>query len=152
MKTSNFTCLLLTVLLSCADKQLESDPLLVQRLQEEVISGDSIIDLSRVTEFSWDSLLILTPYTELARIERELSIDLSLIKPSPIEFNDGINQLVFFDKGLPIKMIEYPRYPGDFADGKHKVEFIKREKALFEVVITDEKTSDGKDWIQLRRE
>lgn len=138
------------VLLSCSPgEKLENDPLLVQQIQKQVKSGQPILNLSQLTEFSWDSLLILTPYSQVDSIERRLTTDLSKIKPSSIEFNDRINQLIFFNKGIPIKMIEYPRYPGDFAD--NKIEFIRRNDAVFDIVVTDQKSIDGNGWIELRK-
>lgn len=46
-------------------------------------------------------------------------------------------------------MIEYPRYPGDFAD--NKIEFIRRNDAVFDIVVTDQKSIDGNGWIELRK-
>ncbi len=153
MKTIEFKNLILIVLLiSCSgNKKLESDPILVQRLQRQVKSGQPILNLGQLTEFQWDSLLILTPYSQVDIIEKRLSIDLSKIKPSKIEFNDGINQLIFFHNGFAVKMIEYPRYPGDFDNEQNRIKFIRKDQATFDIIITDKKASDGRDWIELKK-
>jgi hypothetical protein len=121
----------------------------VTKLQKRVKSGEPLLNISESTDFGWDSLLILTPYSQPENIEQRFKIDLSKTKHSNIEMRDDINQLIFFGGGKPVRMIEYPRYPGDFAD--NKVEFVKRNDAIFEVLVTNEKTSDGNKWIKLKR-
>jgi hypothetical protein len=152
MKALDLRYLTLIMLFSCGgDKQLQSDEMLIKQIQKQARSGEAILNLTDLTDFQWDRLLILTPYTQVDSIEKYLSTDLSKIKPSKIEFSDHINQLIFFSKGLAVKMIEYPRYPGNFDNEQHRIEFIRREEATFDIIITDEKTSDGKDWIEFKK-
>lgn len=131
-----------------ADK-LNSDNELVTKIQKEVTSGQASLDLGKITDFEWDSLLILTPYTRPNDIEVQFNIDLSLTKHSMIEHLDHINQLIFFSNGTPTKMVEYPRYPGDFV--VDKIKFIPKDSAVFDIVVTEQKTDSGNSWIRLLR-
>ena len=67
---------------SCGQgERLNTDTGLERKIEEEVTSGQNILDLGRITNRDWDSLLILTPYTTLTRwksnwelVSRERSI------------------------------------------------------------------------------
>ena len=149
-----FDYLLLTgtlfIIGSCgqADK-LNSDSELVTKMQKEVTSGQASLDLGKLTDFEWDSLLILTPYSNTNDIEGQFNIDLSLTKHSGIEHRDDISQLIFFSHGTPTKMVEYPRYPGDFVDDK--IKFILRDSAVFDILVTEKKTVSDDNWIRLTK-
>jgi len=136
-------------LFSCGQSErLNTDSELDEKIKEVVTSGQRTLDLRKLTDFEWDSLLILTPYVNSDKIEEEFKINLSRTKHSGIESRDDINQLIFFDNGEPVDMVECPRHPGDFS--KNKVEFIKRDNAVFDIIITTQKTAGGDDWIELR--
>ncbi len=145
------TLLFLVALTICSCGQNESlytDKDLEDKIKRVVTSGDSILDLSAVADFDWDSLLIITPYANFDDTEENLNIDLSSTEHVNIESRDDINQLIFYLNNEPIKMVEYPRVPGDFSD--NKIEFISRDSAKFDIIKpTDKRTRE--DWLKLKR-
>lgn len=147
-----FTYLLFTITLticSCGQKdQIYSDKDLEEKIKNSVTSGDKILDFAIVADFEWDSLLIITPYANFGDTEENLDIDLQQTKHVNIESRDDINQLIFYKGKYPIRMVEYPRYPGDFAN--NKIQFISRDSAKFDIVVTIAKET-GADWITLER-
>ena len=134
---------------SCRQKeQLITDRELEEKIRNGVTSGDKILDLGVIADFSWDSLLIITPYANFDDTEKNFNIDLSRTEHVNIESRDDINQLIFYDKGEPARMVEYPRIPGDFAG--NEIKFIKRDSAKFDIALpTDIRTR--KDFVTLRR-
>jgi hypothetical protein len=147
-----FTYLLLTVTLticSCGQRdQIYSDKDLEEKIKKSVTSGDKVLDLAIVADFDWDSLLIITPYANFDDTEENLGIDLGQTEHVNIESRDDINQLIFYKGREPVRMVEYPRYPGDFAN--NKIRFIERDSAKFNIVVTIAKET-GSDWITLER-
>lgn len=137
-------------LFSCTQSEkLYTDAALEEKIKERVTSGQKTLDLKSLTDFDWDSLLILTPYIYPDKIEEQFGINLSRTKHTGIESRDDINQLIFFNQGGPIYMVEYPRHPGDFSI--NKIEFIQRDSAVFDIIVTTQKTVGGDDWIELRK-
>jgi hypothetical protein len=130
--------------------RLNSDKELEAKIKKGVTSGQKTLDLGKIANFNWDSLLILTPYVNSDRIEKQFRINLWQTKHSGIDTRDDINQLIFFANDELVKMVEYPRYPGDFS--KNKIEFIQRDKAIFEIIITTQKTAEGNYWIELKKQ
>jgi len=129
---------------------LKSDNELKEIIKEKVLSGQESLDLKTLTDFQWDSLIILTPYENYDEIENQYNIDLSQVMHSNIESRDDISQLIFFREGRAIRMVEYPRFPGDFST--NNVEFIERDSAIFDIVHTKEKTVNGDVWVKLRKQ
>jgi hypothetical protein len=148
-----FTNIILTLTLlavsSCGQKEkLYADEELKDKIEKTVTSGQKILDLGVVADFDWDSLLIITPYANFDDTEENLHIDLSRTEHVNMDSRDDISQLIFYHNGEPTKMVEYPRYPGDFAF--NKIEFTERDSAKFDIIVTiAEKT--GADWITLEK-
>ena len=137
-----------TTVVACKQEtRLKADNELKKSIEKKIISQQSSVDLTKLTDFEWDSLLILTPYLNYKQIEDQFAINLSQIKHSNIESRDDISQVIFFKDRKPVRMVEYPRYPGDFS--ANKVEFIERDSAVFDIVLTREKTLGGKNRINL---
>jgi len=136
------------ILLLC--KEITSDQQIESNLKSKILSGDKELVMSELTNFKWDSLLILTPYSRPDKIEDQFHVDLSSVKHSEIEHSDSFNQLIFLYQGKVVNMVEHDRYPGDFS--KNEIEMIARSKAAFSINLTEEKTTDGKQWIEIIRE
>jgi len=151
MKFNHLILLVFSVVFSSCgqDDRLKTDAELVEKITEVVASGQRTLDLGEIADFNWDSLLILTPYLIPDEVEQQFRINLSRTRHSMIESRDDINQLIFFNKGGPINMVEYPRYRGDFS--KNKIKFIRREDAIFDIIVTTQKSSRGDDWIELTK-
>ena len=63
--------------------------------------AESIIDLSKITTFSWDTLYIFPPYTPSDTLDRTLGE--KWLGPTNIEDSDGIVLLVFTDNGKVVQ-------------------------------------------------
>jgi hypothetical protein len=149
MRFTNLTILTLLVISSCGQKELlNTDKKIENRIKSSVTSGLKTLDLKTITDFTWDSLLIITPYANYDNIEKDLNIDLSKIKHTSIESRDDVNQLIFYYNGEPFKMIEYPRQHGDIAN--NKIEFIYKDSATFDIIVTSTKETST-DWVELKR-
>ena len=135
---SNFGCKNIS---SNPDKKLEI------AIHEIIKSDTKVLDLNKVTDFEWDTLLILHPYSTLHQVEKKLNIDLSQIKQTAIESRDDISVLIFYHNRKITKIVEYPRYPGDFAE--NKIEFIPRKQAIFNVITTTQRNLGGDIYIKL---
>ena len=119
-------------------------------LKKEIISGKEIIRFENIMKFEWESIIILTPYSWAEQVGKENKIDLTSIEHFGIKSRDDINLIVFLKNNKPTRVIEYPRYPGDFSD--NKIEIIEKSKANFKVKVTKETTVSGKQWIRLVKE
>jgi hypothetical protein len=119
-------------------------------LKKEIISGKEMIRFENIMKFEWESLIILTPYSWAEQVGKENKIDLTSIEHFGIKSRDDINLIVFLKNSKPIRVIEYPRYPGDFSN--NKIEIIEKSKANFNVELTKETTINGKQWIRLVKE
>ena len=149
MKFNKIILILLAIgFVACGqENRLEADSELRKDIEETVTSGQKFLDIEKLTDFQWDSLIILTPYVNYHKIEDQYHINLSAVKHSDIQLRDDISQLIFFRDSEPVRMVEYPRFPGDFSN--NNVEFIKRDSAIFDIVETREKTLAGNNRIEL---
>ena len=119
-------------------------------LKKEIISGKEIIRFENITQFEWESLIILTPYSVVEKVEKENKIDLNSIEHFGIDTRDDINLIIFLKNNEPTRAIEYPRYLGDFSN--NKIEIIEKSKANFKVELAKETKVNGKQWIRLVKE
>ena len=134
--------LLVALLLSCRqNEKVRSDRVFEDLIKQNVLSGQPILNLDSIAQFEWDSIIILTPYANPADISEQFKIDLSKIATTNIESRDDINVLIFVDDGNLVRVVEYPRYPGDFA--KNDIEFIKRSDARFRITVTHPRSTRG---------
>lgn len=64
--------MILTILILSCNQKLESDQFLENSIREKVLSGDKTIDLNEIADFNWDSLIILTPYSNPEILRKNL--------------------------------------------------------------------------------
>ena len=147
MKIRLLIILTIWVLQSCAD--LTSDERLEFKIKESVISDKKELNFKDLTDFEWDSLLVLTPYTESKRIGEKFQIDLAKVEHVGMESRDDIVLLVFLLDKKVIRTVEYPRCPGEFI--QQEIDFIPKDKAIFKKVVTDRLNSRGDKSIELIR-
>ena len=144
----SFLCF--TFFLSC--KKIQSDKILEHKIKAIVTENtDSVLDLESITDFDWDNVLILGPYSNPETVERNLGIDLSSIMHTGIEIRDDINQLVFLKKNAIVRMVEYPRYPaGDFiVNTNTNLLLTPKSRSKFKIETTNDKSAEGNNWIVL---
>ena len=53
--------------------QLENDEKLAEKIKMELNSKNKTVDFHEITDFDWDSLIILGPYTTIENVEEELN-------------------------------------------------------------------------------
>jgi hypothetical protein len=130
MKKVVVSLLLIMNLISCQSlSQLNSDKELTKTIETKIKDNPMKIDLTKIDNLDYDKLLILEPYSNIEKTEKELNIDLSNISENQIHSSDGINLLVFLKNNESVKISELSRTNGDFED--YKV-VINRENTLFE--------------------
>ena len=110
MKFNKIILILLAIgFVACGqENRLEADSELRKDIEETVTSGQKFLDIEKLTDFQWDSLIILTPYVNYHKIEDQYHINLSTVKHSDIELRDDISQLIFLRDGEPVRMVESP--------------------------------------------
>lgn len=130
MKKIVLLLLLIMNLLSCQYlSQLNSDKELTKTIETKIKDNPMKIDLTKINNLDYDKLLILEPYSNIEKTQKELNIDLSNISENQINSSDGINLLVFMKNKKSVKISELSRTNGDFED--YKV-VINKENTLFE--------------------
>jgi hypothetical protein len=130
MKKVALLLLLIMNLISCQYlSQLNSDNELTKTIETKIKDNPMKIDLTKIDNLDYDKLLILEPYSNIEKTQKELNIDLSNISENQIHSSDGINLLVFLKNKKSVKISELSRTNGDFED--YKV-VINKENALFE--------------------
>lgn len=130
MKKKVLLLLLIMNLLSCQYlSQLNSDKELTKTIETKIKDNPMKIDLTKINNLDYDKLLILEPYSNIEKTQKELNIDLSNISENQINSSDGINLLVFMKNKKSVKISELSRTNGDFED--YKV-VINKENTLFE--------------------
>ena len=141
------------LLSSCDQKEsnkISNDKAHLELLKKEIVSGKEIIRFESIMKFDWGSVIILTPYSSPEQVGNENNIDLTSIEHFTIINRDDINLIVFLKNKKPIRVIEYPRYPGDFS--KNNIEIIEKSKANFKIELPKGITANGKQWIILMKE
>lgn len=119
-------------------------------LMKEIVSGKEIIRFESFAKFDWDSLMILTPYTCIDKIEEKHNINLKPVAHFGIKNRDDINLIVFLKNKKSIHAIEFPIHLGDFS--KNKIELIKKSKANYKMILSKEQTTNGKPLTRLIKE
>lgn len=119
---------LLFVGISCqniSDKHLENE------IQTEIQETKSI-NFSNYTDFQWDSVILLPPYTSIENLEREQNLDLSPLNTN-IETLDSFYLLVFLKNKKAVKSVEIDRNLGEF-DVKYTRLIPKNEKMIWKIL------------------
>jgi hypothetical protein len=73
-----------------------------------------VVDLSKVTTFSWDRVYIFGPYTERSKIAAVAGKSWQDSCFTTIEFSDGMALLLFIRDKQVVDCIEFPENEGDF--------------------------------------
>ncbi|MFV8345585.1 hypothetical protein [Flavobacterium sp. ZB4P13] len=139
MKTKIFLLLLIFNFASCNYLfQLKSDNNLTKLLEKEINSNPEKIKFVKITDFEWDTLLILEPYSWIEKHEKSLNVDMSNIRENGIRLSDSFNLLVFIKDGKSVKISQLSRANGDFNDyeiliPKAKAIFVKDQKRLLKL-------------------
>ena len=89
--------------------QLENDINLAEKIETELNSKNNKVDLAKATDFEWDSLIILGPYSQVEKIEEEFNLNLSNIRQNGIKYSDYYDLVVFLKDKKSVKIVELKR-------------------------------------------
>lgn len=106
--------------------QLKADKELGRKIKKEFILEKDSVHLSKLTEFDWDSIITLGPYSNIKAIEKELNIDLSNIRFNGIRHTDFYSLLVFLNKNKCVKIVELKTTRLNYQS-----RILKRENSVF---------------------
>jgi hypothetical protein len=100
-------CILFSSILSCQYIfQLENDENLNKKILKDLYADRGISDFSKITDFEWDSLIILGPYSLIDRVETELNLNLTNIRQNGIRYSDFYELIVFLKNKKSVKIVE----------------------------------------------
>ena len=124
--------LIVSVVLTRGEETYAVDNLLAEALSREVATAEQNnrrVDVSRITDFEWDTLLLVAEDTPRARLEQELGA----------EFRGNLNYdvesgelFVFLRDGELVRFADY-RGRGRFAGVEKPIARLTPEQAVFEV-------------------
>ena len=105
--------------------QLKNDEKLAEKIEKELNSENGAIDFAKMTDFDWDSLIILGPYTTIENIEKEFNLNLANIRQNGIHYSDYYDLVVFIKDKKSVKIVELKRA----INSQRKI--IKKEESKF---------------------
>lgn len=95
-------------LISCQDSQLEADQALQEKVENEIRNG-SKINFAELTDFEWDQMITLGPYSQVDKIADSLHLDLRNIRNNGIRHSDYYTLVVFLNNKKSVRIIEPPK-------------------------------------------
>lgn len=122
-----FLIFLLFVGISCSNV---SDKKLEREINSEIKKTNSL-NFSNYKDFQWDSVILLPPYTNIERVEKENDLDLSGVSKD-IEILDTFKILVFLKDRKIVKYVEINSVLGGF-DAKYEVIIPKNDTLIWKL-------------------
>ncbi|MFD2517731.1 hypothetical protein [Salinimicrobium flavum] len=95
-------------LISCQDSQLEADQALQEKVENEIRNG-SKVNFAELTDFEWDQMITLGPYSQVDKIADSLHLDLRNIRSNGISHSDYYTLVVFLNNKKSVRIIEPPK-------------------------------------------
>lgn len=134
--------------------ELKSDTLLESKfaiLTNKVLTDSATLNfrLDTLTNFSWDSVFILTPYYPIENMEKNMKIDLADLKKTRIVSDEVSNVLAFIKDGELINFVDLPRDKGDFRNIPSNIIFTK-DNCIFELKMTNFKNGSGQQIVEAK--
>jgi len=105
--------------------QLKNDEKLAEEIEKELSSENGAIDFAKMTDFDWDSLIILGPYTTIENIEKEFDLNLANIRQNGIHYSDYYDLVVFIKDKKSVKIVELKRAINS------QLKIVKKEESKF---------------------
>lgn len=119
------TAILLFTLIAC---KLQNDKALSDKIYNDIKTSKQL-DLKKISDFEWDAILILEPYSDPEKIGKEINVDLSNINDD-IKSSDDYNLLIFLKDKEAVKTCEVKT---EFSFNKIYGAVIPREMAEFKL-------------------
>lgn len=120
---------------TCATNEpyLKEDLITQEKLKEVIkrlrATDTTYIDLKTLTQFDWDKLTILTPYTDVDSIDALLGFHWPQSRKLGIDETESYNVLIFSKGDSVISWFKFNRSNGDFA--KVKSHSFMKSTAIF---------------------
>ncbi len=86
------------------------------RLEEQIEAEAEIIDLVDLTDFDWELMYIIAPYTRKPTLDRILGFSWDGFRRSNIEMRDNITLLLFTKKDKVVFSVDFYRSKCDFSN------------------------------------
>lgn len=102
----------------------------------------TLFSLNTITNFAWDSVLIITPYTPIEFLERESNLNLEPLHGSRVTITEGLNVLVFITSGKLVSFAELGALYGTF-DYYDSTRYYLPSTANFQMVRTGKEFTNG---------
>jgi len=145
-------CIVLLGFLLSSCRKISADHHTENLLKDQVSKNiGGTLEFGKITNFKWNRMLILRPYTNISWVEKDLAINLEAIEHSGINHRDDINQIVFFDGDRAVSNIEFPRIDGDFKRILKPV-FYTKEEAVFSIVANSGHSANKRLLLLLKKE
>ena len=151
---------LINFVLSCKFDQeyqgkIKIDFNLEKRLEDltDKVINDSIkitFQFDTLTTYSWDTLIIITPYCPIVKIEKDNKLDLRALKNTMIISDEVTNVLAFIKKGVLFSYVDLPRDKGDFANTINNYQIFNKNNCIFEMEQTDIKFESGRTLVKVK--
>jgi hypothetical protein len=134
-------------LFSKSDKNIENkfDDLVSLALND---TNNIEIRLDTLTNFKWDSVLIITPYTDLNKLGIKTGIDFKELNNSALNVNEMSNVLAFISNNELIRFCELPNDKGYF-DHYESIKYYTPKNAIFEIVKTNKRFTSGRNIVKV---
>jgi hypothetical protein len=91
-------------LLSC-DSQLEVDQVLQEKVENE-LKNKSRVNFAVLTDFEWDQMTTLGPYSDVEKMADSLELDLRNIRNNGIQHSDYYTLVIFLNHKKSVRIIE----------------------------------------------
>ena len=115
-----YLSVIISLIVAACGREVEEDIVTKERIGEiaDKVLKDSVaipFSLDSLTSYTWEEVFIITPYTQLDKVEHITRADLSSIEKTGIEFDDGKNVIAFINNGKLVSYVDLSRGSGDFA-------------------------------------
>ena len=150
--------LFITVLASCQSRDnstyLNSNAELekaFQKLSEQVLTDSNRVTfrLDSLTNFEWDSVLVLTPYTPIKDLEKSTELNLAELYNTKITVTEGSNVLAFINHKNLVNFVDLSALYGNF-DHYDSIRYYIPSTAVFEMELTDQKFVGGQRIVKVK--
>lgn len=105
--------------------------------------NEVIIKFEKSTDFDWDKLYIITPYTNIEEYAQQKNIEGVRLINTDINTNDSDHLLVFISDKEIVSYLHYPREKGDFDTPRKKG--YTPDQAVFEV----KESQQDSGWLEM---
>ncbi len=128
---------ILLIILACSPESRLAPPVAVSSgLEAAANSRVSAVDLSTLTDFPWDSVVLLAPYTSRSAAERATGTSWPEYEKWRLHESDAFSLIVFVDHGERNRVEKVSRCKPDFSP-ELCARLVPRSEARFKILRSD---------------